>query len=86
MDGLSVMEVLTPPCAVLLSRIHLPIVFYQHLIYCLIIDVGRFVSATHPMTIDVNGGPINLRSKSARARRGMDIAIVSAYCAWHIKG
>jgi hypothetical protein len=28
MDGLSVMEVLAPPCAVLLSHIHLPIVFY----------------------------------------------------------
>ena len=63
MDGLSVMELLTPPCAVLLSRIHLPIVFYQHLIYCLIIDVGRFVSATPPMTIDVNGEPMDLRSE-----------------------
>jgi hypothetical protein len=63
MDGLSVMELLTPPCPVLLSRIHLPIVFYQHLIYCLIIDVGRFVSATRPMTINVNGEPMDLRSE-----------------------
>ena len=60
-DGLSVLELLTPPCPVLLSRIHLPIVFYQHLIYCLIIDVGRFVSATRPMIIDVNGEPRRAR-------------------------
>ena len=63
MDGPSIMEALTPPCAVLLSRIHLPIVFYQHLIYCLIIDVGRLVSATRPMTINVNGEPMDLRSE-----------------------
>jgi hypothetical protein len=55
------MELLTPPCAVLLCRIHLPIVFYQHSIYCLIIDAGRFVSATRPMIIDVNGEPMDLR-------------------------
>jgi hypothetical protein len=63
MDGPSIMELLTPPCAVLLSRIHVPIVFYQHLIYCLIIDVGRFVSTTRPMIIDVNGDPMDLRSE-----------------------
>jgi hypothetical protein len=63
MDGPSIMELLTPPCAVLLSRIHVPIVFYQHLIYCLIIDVGRFVSTTRPMIIDVTGETIDLRSE-----------------------
>lgn len=58
------MELLTPVCSVLLSRIVQPIIFYQHNIYCLIIDpAGRFVSASRPAVLDLCGEPVQLQAE-----------------------
>ena len=58
------METITSPCAVLLSRIDLPIIFYQHRIYCLYLDpAGRFVSVQRPSTLDIHGEPVLLHGE-----------------------
>ena len=58
------METITPPCAVLLSRVHLPIIFYQHRIYCVYLFGGdRFVSAQAPGVFDQNGELLALQAE-----------------------
>jgi hypothetical protein len=58
------METITPPCAVLLSRVHLPIIFYQHRIYCVYLFEGdRFVSAQAPGVLDQNGELLALQAE-----------------------
>ena len=57
-------ELVTPPCAVLLSRVHLPIIFYQHRIYCVYLFGGdRFVSAQAPGVLDQSGELLALQAE-----------------------
>ncbi len=57
------MELVTSPCAVLLSRIVQPVVFCQHRVYWLNTESGRFVSAHPPLVFDLNGEPMILHTE-----------------------
>jgi hypothetical protein len=52
------MELLTPPSAVLLSRLVQPVIFYQHRIFWLETEAGGFLAGQPPVVLDASGEPI----------------------------
>jgi hypothetical protein len=57
------MELLTPPSAVLLSRLIHPVTFYQHHIYWLELEAGGFLAGHPPVVLDQAGEPVILAAE-----------------------
>jgi hypothetical protein len=60
------MEIITPPRAVVLARLFIPVTFYEHRIHCVYIEVeGRFTAIQCPSILDAQGQSLPLHAEIA---------------------
>jgi hypothetical protein len=59
-------DLVTPPTPVILSRILLPVIAYQHRFYWLETEAGGFTSIAAPTVLDQQGEPMTLIAELPR--------------------